>query len=126
MLSEKCNKDYTSLGVQGSQLVSGAVINLVFGIMMGIGVSEHTNYLYLYGYWVFVGSNWQQKTIRFILKLLVEIMLVIIPLGLLIIMAPILISNYYGQYVVSVVGMWLAAFSLTAFSNVLLLKFNII
>jgi hypothetical protein len=126
MLSEKCNKDYTSLGVQGSQLVSGAVINLVFGIMMGIGVSEHTNYLYLYGYWVFVGSNWQQKTIRFILKLLVEIMLVIIPLGLLIIMAPILISNYYGQYVVSVVGMWLATFSLTAFSNVLLLKFNII
>jgi hypothetical protein len=126
MLSEKCNKDYTSLGVQGSQLVSGAVINLVFGIMMGIGVSEHTNYLYLYGYWVFVGSNWQQKTTRFILKLLVEIMLVIIPLGLLIIMAPILISNYYGQYVVSVVGMWLAAFSLTAFSNVLLLKFNII
>jgi hypothetical protein len=71
MLSNKCNHTYTSLGLQGTQLVSGGIINVVFGAMIGIGVSEPTNYLYLYGYWGFVGTNWKQKTWRIILKLLI-------------------------------------------------------
>jgi hypothetical protein len=49
-----------------------------------------------------------------------------IPVGLLIIMASDLIKDYYGKYVVSLLGMWLAAFLITAFSNIILLRCKII
>lgn len=71
MLSSKCNKTYTSLSVQGGQLVTSAIINIVFGAMFGIGCSDYTNYLYLYGYWKFVGETCCAKTCKFVLKLLV-------------------------------------------------------
>jgi|JI6StandDraft_1071083.scaffolds.fasta_scaffold36708_3 hypothetical protein len=126
MMSIKCNKTYTSLGVQGSQLITSGIINIVFGALYGIGCSDDTSYLYLYGYWGFVGETCGRKTGSFFLKVLVELMLVILPIGLLTIMANILIENYYASYVVSLLGMWLAAFLLTTFSNLLLIRWGII
>lgn len=49
-----------------------------------------------------------------------------IPVGLLTIMANLLIPNYYGKYVVALIGMWLGAFFLTTFSNCLLVRWRII
>jgi len=107
-------------------LISSGIIHILFGAMYGIGCSNATNDLYLYGQWNFVGESFLRKGLSSFLKLMIEAVVFVLPGGLLIIVEYYLIESSYASYFVYLLGMWLGAFFVTAFSNWLLVRLKVI
>lgn len=109
-------------------MVSGCVIEIVFGALLGLGIAsrtDETSYMYLYGKWSFVGEKQRTKAWNFFRKLLVELLLAGPPI-IITILGVLLPKNYYVRYFLASLGIWLAAILLISLSNRMLLRFNII
>lgn len=97
----------------------------MFGALLGIGFSDSSNYMFLYGRWNYVGEDRKAKLWNFFRKLLVELALAGPPI-IITILGIILVHNYYAKYFLASLGIWLASVLLVAFTNRLLVRFNII
>lgn len=70
-LNAKCNKSYTGLDIQGNQFVTGAIIQILFGMLFGVAWAGPHGFHYFYGLYNFKGEAKCQKAVTFLLKILV-------------------------------------------------------
>lgn len=126
-LSKQCPSLHTvptPLSLMSRNFLSTTIINIVFGMLMGIWLSDESSYRFLYGQWRYYNPrSWLKNRI---LRVIIEIIPMVVVTVLLFVIIPRYIRNDYLKYVVRATGGWLAGVVMVLWTGALLRRWEVI
>ncbi|MBS1889745.1 MAG: hypothetical protein JST59_00500 [Actinobacteria bacterium] len=107
-----------------SNFAPSSIINIVFGMLFGILLSEGESYRYLYGQWRYRDPN--RRWLNRLLRVALELIPALISAVILYWFVPRRIVNVYWRFFVQGLGAWITGFFLIVFTHNLMMRSQVI